>query len=861
MNTQALPKCPQCGAVLPPAAPAGLCPRCLMALNLKTETAFSGESPAVQPPLPPEQIAPHFPQLEIIECLGRGGMGVVYKARQKTLNRFVALKLLAPERVSDPKFAERFAREAQALAALNHPNIVTIHDFGQAGGFYFLLMEFVDGVNLRHLLRTRKFTPEEALAIVPTLCDALQFAHERGIVHRDIKPENILLDKSGRVKVADFGIAKMLGNGSGDAGGAVGSADNATQNALGTPGYIAPEQQSDPRRVDSRADIYSLGVVFYEMLTGELPGRKIEPPSHKVQIDVRLDEIVLRALEQRPELRYQQASVLKTQVETIVQGGTRPGGEMPPPYWMGYEYKSKRTLFGLPLLHVASGIDPRTGKAREARGIVAIGGVATGFLAMGGRAYGIVAFGGLTMGVLSFGGLSMGVLSFGGLSVALILAIGGLAVAPVATGGLAIGYLAMGGLALGHFATGGLGVGPNVFDSRHHDWNSRHALMAIGLGPLIAVLWMIFGCLLVFFLIVSAWARKRSVLVPATGGSKPAADKLGRLLWITATVVTGAAVLILTCLVLILRPLHLQFDDVPASIASTDERNPKPTRLRTISDGPVVAQLPGGGSVELLAVHLWPATNSPWWHPDGSAAAYGANIVPQNGGQIGDGMIGLVKTVWPAISEQWPHRESEDNSPAPALGTGLWMAKQDGRTFPMDELAVMPFVQVLPTGDETTLRLNVATARWQTLLVVKTGVWGRWFSGPALRDWRISQAADGSLTVKVTHLIENPATEYRLVAVDTDGMEHLPSRSETQKVSTENFSTREYTFGLVPGYVGGVRISVDHLREVRWQSRPYEAVEFRHVSLVPGHPTRVEVKDFDGDARKTVELEYNRLAR
>src|SRR5471032_2585585 len=211
MSNKASPQCPQCGATLPDNAPAGLCPGCLMALNLKTETVFTDDSHAAQPPLPPEQIAPHFPQLEILESLGRGGMGVVYKARQKTLNRLVALKLLAPERVRDAKFAERFAHEAQALAALNHPNIVTIYDFGQAGGFYFLLMEFVDGANLRQLLRTRKFTPEEALAIVPPLCDALQFAHERGIVHRDIKPENLLLDKTGRVKVADFGIAKMLG--------------------------------------------------------------------------------------------------------------------------------------------------------------------------------------------------------------------------------------------------------------------------------------------------------------------------------------------------------------------------------------------------------------------------------------------------------------------------------------------------------------------------------------------------------------------------------------------------------------------------------------------------------------------------
>ncbi len=288
-----------------------------MALNLKTETVFTDDSPAAQPPLPPEEIAPHFPQLEILECLGRGGMGVVYKARQTILNRLVALKLLAPERAHDAKFAGRFTREAQALAALNHPSIVTIYDFGQAGGFYFLLMEFVDGANLRQLLRARKFTPEEALAIVSPLCDALQFAHERGIVHRDIKPENLLLDRAGRVKVADFGIAKMLGATNGEKEDETAAPESATQNAVGTPGYSAPEQKSDPQRVDSRADIYSLGVVFYEMLTGELPGKLIEAPSKKVQIDVRLDEIVLRALEKNPELRYQRAGEIKTRMETI----------------------------------------------------------------------------------------------------------------------------------------------------------------------------------------------------------------------------------------------------------------------------------------------------------------------------------------------------------------------------------------------------------------------------------------------------------------------------------------------------------------------------------------------------------------
>ena len=327
MSNEPSPKCPQCGAPLKENAPAGLCPNCLMALNLKTETVFTGDAPAAQPPLPPEQIAPHFPQLEIFESLGRGGMGVVYKARQKALNRIVALKLLAPERVGDPKFAERFAREAQALAALNHPNIVTIYDFGQAGGFFYLLMEFVDGANLRRLLRERKFTPEEALAIVPPLCEALQFAHDRGIVHRDIKPENLLLDKTGRVKIADFGIAKMLGAG-GETAAAVGAPrGTATQTAVGTPGYSAPEQLTSPQQVDNRADIYSLGVVFYELLTGELPGKPIEPPSRKVHIDARLDEVVLRALENEPERRYQRASQVKTDVETITS--TPPGTRAP----------------------------------------------------------------------------------------------------------------------------------------------------------------------------------------------------------------------------------------------------------------------------------------------------------------------------------------------------------------------------------------------------------------------------------------------------------------------------------------------------------------------------------------------------
>ncbi len=311
MSSESTP-CPKCGCELPTDAPQGLCPRCLAALNFATETMPPDALPlAPKAPLTPEELSPHFPQLEIIKCLGRGGMGVVYEARQKTLNRLVALKLLAPERSDDVKFAARFEREAQALAALNHPHIVTIHDFGQAGGYFYLLMEFVDGVNLRQAMQAGRFTPEQALAIVPPVCEALQFAHEHGIVHRDIKPENLLLDKAGRVKIADFGIAKMIGTTGQNVG-------ESLSQPFGTPAYAAPEQRDDTSQVDHRADIYSLGVILYELLTGELPQDKLEPPSKRVQIDVRLDEIVLRALEVKPELRFATAAEFRTQLAGAV---------------------------------------------------------------------------------------------------------------------------------------------------------------------------------------------------------------------------------------------------------------------------------------------------------------------------------------------------------------------------------------------------------------------------------------------------------------------------------------------------------------------------------------------------------------
>jgi predicted Ser/Thr protein kinase len=317
MSTQL--KCPQCGTALPAGALEGLCPACLLKQGATSDSATQG-GPAPFEALPVPEVAKLFPQLEIKELIGKGGMGAIYKARQPALDRLVALKILPPHRPGGPDFAERFNREARALARLSHPNIVAVHEFGQVNGLHYFLMEFVDGVNLRQLERAEHLSPREALQIVPQICDALQYAHDEGVVHRDIKPENVLVDRKGRVKIADFGLAKILGleprtsrlTGEGQ--------------VMGTPHYMAPEQIERPLEVDHRADIYALGVVFYEMLTGELPLGKFAAPSRKVQVDVRLDEVVLRALEKEPERRFQQASQVKTAVETIA---STP--EPPPP--------------------------------------------------------------------------------------------------------------------------------------------------------------------------------------------------------------------------------------------------------------------------------------------------------------------------------------------------------------------------------------------------------------------------------------------------------------------------------------------------------------------------------------------------
>ena len=306
--------CPTCQSPIPADAPGGICPACAL-LGVANPTSATQVAGASVPML--DEIAAAFPELEVLEMCGQGGMGVVFKARQPKLDRLVALKILTPALAAQPGFAERFTREARALAKLSHPNIVGVHDFGESGGFFYLIMEFVDGVNLRQAMRSG-ISPEQALLLVPRVCEALQFAHDHGVLHRDIKPENILLDARGNPKLADFGIAKLGDDKS------TGLTLSGAQ--LGTAAYMAPEQIEHPATVDHRADIYSLGVVLYEMLTGELPLGRFSAPSEKAHCSSGVDDVVLRALEKQRERRQQSATEMKTQVE-----GARERTVPPPP--------------------------------------------------------------------------------------------------------------------------------------------------------------------------------------------------------------------------------------------------------------------------------------------------------------------------------------------------------------------------------------------------------------------------------------------------------------------------------------------------------------------------------------------------
>lgn len=836
-------RCPQCGAALPAQSSPGLCPGCLLQWGLESQTGEeeTGSQPAAadrRPPTP-EEIAAYFPDLEILELVGRGGMGVVYKARQKRLDRLVALKILAPKIGQDPAFAKRFAREARAMAMLSHPHVVAVHDFGQADGLYYFLMEFVDGANLRRLLDTGKLAPEEALAIVPQICEALQYAHDHGVVHRDIKPENVLLDKEGRVKIADFGIAKLVGKEANDP-----TLTGAGQ-IMGTPQYMAPEQIEHPLQVDHRADIYSLGVVFYQMLTGELPIGRFAPPSKKAQIDVRLDEVVLRALEKEPERRYQQVSEVKTQVESIVTAPTNGsnGAASVPPLrdaeverarrqvkgpaigllvvgilnwvisvplslvflWLGVSYSPPPLSDGP---HVASQLDPAS-------------------LLMVVCLLAILVISSLMI----FAALKMKRLQAYWLAVAAgLLAI---IISPGNMIGLPIGIWALVVLSQREVR--------EAFTESHRIGTGRTSPPAtgrekrVGLAALVLCLagfaltllvaavagrnWSVWTFLTVIFSVVLV------ALACGLVGRKSGAGKA--VLVISSLGLFAALVFLAVVLYYELSTIHDDFGGWP-SIASTrpsEAEAAEPVTPPSVArqaqsvavtmtehpEGPWMGRLPNGVAVELLAI----GEEERWWQPNGLPLAAAPFPLDEERRSLPP-QPGFVRRQFAARISGVPlPRAGTDFTVEPSSGARRWIGHEDIQKVPT-RIYFSAIETAVPTAAaKATLRWGLSTGPWEDAAKAVFDAAGRPFGPGSWGDVCNSLKVFGSYHGTELEIPYQPCYELRAVAVLNDGREMLVDFNRRESIE------RALLFA----------VKTDQIKQINFQRRPYDWVEFQGVPM------------------------------
>lgn len=251
--------------------------------------------------------------------IGQGGIAEIFRGRQESLARDVAIKILSPNLLSDTDIVRRFERESMVIAKLSHPNIVHVIDRGKAGNRYYFVMEFIDGTSLREVIDSARVTLETKLDMIVQVCKALDYAHKNGVIHRDIKPTNILVDKQGNARVADFGIAQIIGMSDTELTG--------SDIIMGTIAYMSPEQKVSSTNVDQTTDIYAVGIMLYEILTGKRPQGHFKLPSEIDQNLRGFDEIILKTLAQEPRDRYQSAVELKDAILNQIGGGGQSTSE------------------------------------------------------------------------------------------------------------------------------------------------------------------------------------------------------------------------------------------------------------------------------------------------------------------------------------------------------------------------------------------------------------------------------------------------------------------------------------------------------------------------------------------------------
>ena len=844
MNTTAPKTCAKCGKPILEGSPRGLCPLCLISAVAKSD----------EPP-PPESSAPEledlrraFPQLEILEPLGAGGMGRVYKTRQPHLDRLVALKVLPPAYAKDPEWIERFTREARALARLNHPNIVQVYDFGETGPdengerFPFLIMEFVDGVNLRQALRTGALTAREALSIVPSVCGALQYAHDQGVLHRDIKPENILLDTSGRVKIADFGLAKLRGDG------APNLTLTATGARLGTTAYMAPEQIEKPHEVDHRADIYSLGVVFYELLTGELPLGRFAAPSEMVGTDPRLDTIVFRTLEKERERRFQTATAMQSEVETVAntpvpEAASQPhdlpsetapeprhspvvrvllllavvcGIGIPASRVMGFAHPQTMVmltvLFGT-LAAVWPGIfgerppapsvaaPPIAGKGRGEFSRAALAGIILAAIGIPFIAGALIAMGLIIPRAVAAHN-DFGVRSSWFSSLPFAVGLFGLlpAIAATICGWKAINQIRASGGAL-------RGAGCAIFSALLYPSVLFLTLSPVVFGHFFSIAGTLAGLLLGALLTVWMW-RLQSDRMTDSGAPRP-------LLWPWAL---GLALLV-TPPALIIGGLILPYSHLQRPRTHSFSSGVL-ADVVTTKDTPFVARLPEG-TVELLGVSFHPSSGERWWRMDGSAASTGpfTNSGAQAHAGLGQRGYEFVFRINNLPKDATLVTWQIANAFGYATGNAPELVAEPGKPLAGHQAVAATLPATLRATD---IRIGFGFGEWETVFGSGTNGPGgtnpfhdgvRWQLG-----WSAPLETKNGETVTNWTVPRNPHWETRVIAVKSDGTEVTTgNRSSANEQTTWRFAD----------------LPLAQVRDFRFQVRRVQWIEFRGVALAP----------------------------